>query len=175
VNTRLLVDAYLFKGMIESFAAFFFFFLYMSKYGGISPGQLVFAFDKWQDGYLGKSIDELNNLQFTGQTIYFITLVIMQFGNLHATRSRFMSFIHHSPFSAKTKNYFIYYAIVGSLILALIVAYIPALNNIFQTAPPPAEYWFMPIGFAIFLVLCDEARKYGVRNYPNSIIAKIAW
>jgi len=147
----------------------------MNNYGGISPGQLVFAFDKWQDGYLGYSINYLNNLQNTGQTIFFVTLVIVQFGNLHATRTRFMSFVTHNPFSEKTRNYKIYYAILTSLIFAIIIVYIPALNNIFQTAPIPAEFWFMPIGFAVLLVLCDEARKYVVRNYPTSIIAKIAW
>jgi len=174
-NARLFIDAYLFKGMIESFVAFFCFFHYMYNYANISPGQLIFAFNNWQDGYLGYTIDELNTILYTGQTIYFITLVIMQFGNLHATRTRFMSILQHNPLSEKTRNYKIYYSILGSLSLALIVIYIPTEGGILQTNPPPAEYWFIPIGFSIFLVLCDETRKYIVRNYPKSIIARLAW
>jgi len=75
----------------------------------------------------------------------------------------------------KTRNYNIYYSILGSFSLALIVIYIPTEGSILQTNPPPAEYWFMPIGFSILLVLCDETRKYIVRNYPKSIIARLSW
>jgi len=146
----------------------------MNNYAGILPSQLIFVFDRWQDGYLGKSIDELNEYQYTAQTIYFITLIIVQFGNLHATRTRFASVFTHNPIT-NARNLYLYYAILGSLILALLVVYIPGLNTVLNIRPPPVEFWFMPLGFALLLILLDEGRKYIVRNYPKSIIAKIAW
>lgn len=39
----------------------------------------------------------------------------------------------------------------------------------------PAEYIFLPLAFALGLLLLDEGRKYLVRMYPKGILAKLAW
>lgn len=55
------------------------------------------------------------------------------------------------------------------------ILYVPFFNNVFQTAPIPLEFWFIPIPLAIGMLLMDETRKLIVRSYPKSFIAKIAW
>lgn len=47
VDWRLLVQGLLFVGMIEAFVAFFLFFVYFYE-NGISPSQLILAFDAFQ-------------------------------------------------------------------------------------------------------------------------------
>lgn len=55
------------------------------------------------------------------------------------------------------------------------ILYVPFFNNVFQTAPIPLEFWFIPIPLAIGMLVMDEIRKLLVRSFPKSIIAKIAW
>jgi len=175
VNIKLLLHAYGFIGMMETFSAFFIWFYYMNAYGGFGPGDLILAFNNWQDGYMGYSIDQLNEFLFTGQSVFFVSLVIVQFGNLMSTRTRHLSFFQHLPWKSKTRNMRLYVAMLASLVLAGIAIYLPFFNNVFQTTAIPTECWFMPIPFAIWIFLSEELRKYLVRRFPNSIIAKLAW
>jgi hypothetical protein len=43
------------------------FFVYMEYYAGIPPSSLLLCFNKWDEGYLGKSLDELNEALYTGK------------------------------------------------------------------------------------------------------------
>jgi len=86
VNPQLFLHAYLFTGIFNALCAFGMFFYYMSSEAGIPIGDLVFAFDKFADGFHGYSQDELNEILWTGQTVYFVTLVISNFGNLLSVR-----------------------------------------------------------------------------------------
>ncbi|KJE91254.1 Na-K ATPase alpha1B1 subunit [Capsaspora owczarzaki ATCC 30864] len=176
VDWRLILDAFLYKGMIIGFGAFVMFFWYMDKYGGFSAGDLLFAFNKWTDGYHGKTQDELNELVFTGQSIYFIAVVEIQFGHLFATRTRYLSFFQHNPFKAGPHRSFrLIRAMVISTILALLMVYLPFLQDYLNTRPPPTEFWFAPFGFSALLFGVDELRKRHVARNPKGLLAKVAW
>ncbi|CAD6909862.1 unnamed protein product, partial [Tilletia caries] len=54
-------------------------------------------------------------------------------------------------------------------------SYVPAIQRIFLTREISAEYFFLPIAFGIVMISADELRKYVVRTYPRSFLAKIAW
>ena len=95
----------------------------------------------------------------------------MQFGNLFATRTRKLSLFQQSPF----ENKHLFAAIFFSSAAAVLVVYVPFFQEVFQTFPISAEYWFIPIAFAILLVILDELRKLAIRTYPDSLLAKIAW
>jgi sodium/potassium-transporting ATPase subunit alpha len=153
----------------------------------------------WADGFMGHSIDELNHFVNVGQCVYFVTLVIMQlFGNLFASRTRRLSVLQKNPFWGPSRNLRIPIAMCISIAIVIIVStslkicmyvktvyslsvsfyqilYVPFFNNVFQTAPIPLEFWFIPIPLAIGMLLMDETRKLLVRSYPKSFIAKIAW
>jgi sodium/potassium-transporting ATPase subunit alpha len=175
VDWKLLINAYLFIGMLESFSAFFMWFYYMHSHAGISPSQLFLAFNKWSDGYLGYTGDELNEFYCTGQSVYFVTLVIVQFGNLMSIRTRHLSWLQHAPIAKKTRNPYLFIAMGISLALAIAVIYIPFFNSVFHTRPIPIEFWFIPFGFALLIPTFDELRKFANRRFPDSYIAKAAW
>jgi len=151
--------------MIESFAAFLFFFTYFQTYCGISPGELIFSFDNYTAGFMNKTQAELTNCQNVGSSIYFVTLVIVQFGNMLATRTQMRSFFTHNPFVGKGKNLYLFFAMMVSLFFAIIITEFEFFNNIFQTGQVPVEYWFFPIIFLIVLFFVDELRKLIYRNY----------
>ncbi|CAG8664856.1 1168_t:CDS:1, partial [Paraglomus occultum] len=109
VNWKLLVQAYLCLGMMETFFSHLMFFFYMHQYGGFTPSDLLLAYDKWSDGYKGYTVDELNEFNWTGQSVLFVSLVVMQvFGNIFATRTRYLSLIQHSPIAKQSKNYYLF-------------------------------------------------------------------
>lgn len=173
VNIRLIFYAYLFIGMMESFAGFFMYFHYMKHYAGINVGDLFLAFNKWSDGYLGKTQEELYEHLLKAQCVYFVTIVICQFGNLLATRTKHLSFFQHLPWKKETKNMKIFVAMLVSLVLAGIVIYLPFFQNVFKTREVPTEYWFIAIGWAIWIFTMAELFKFFVWKFPN--LQRLIW
>ncbi|KXN71430.1 calcium ATPase, partial [Conidiobolus coronatus NRRL 28638] len=176
VNFKLLLHAYGFIGIQETLYAHIAYFTYMKQAGGLKPSDLLLVFDKWTDGYLGHTQAELDHLNFTGQTIFFVTLVIMQCcGNLFSTRTRKVSTFTQNPAFGPTRNPYVILSIIGSICISLIVVYVPFFNNVFKTRPIPLGNWFIPIGFAMLILIVEEFRKFMIRRYPRSILAKLAW
>ncbi|KAJ3357312.1 hypothetical protein GGF32_001106 [Allomyces javanicus] len=171
VDAKLLLHAYLFLGVIQSTIAHGMFFLYMTREWGLVPGDLFFAFDQYADGFGGLSQADLEKANAGGQCVYFATLLLLQFGNLQATRLRRSSMLHHPP----TRNPVLFIAMLVSLTIALLVVYLPACNMVMGTVPIPAMYWFVPIPLAVIIPLFDELRKWRVRTAEESILAKLAW
>ncbi|CAG8639542.1 12195_t:CDS:2 [Racocetra persica] len=141
VDWKLLVQAYLFLGMMESFFSHCMYFRYMQKYGGFQPSDLLLAYNKWTDGYKGYTGDQLNEFMYTGQSVLFVSLVVMQaFGNLFATRTRYLSLFQHLPIKKRSSNYYLFCAQIGSILLACIIIYTPAINDALNTRPIPVEF-----------------------------------
>jgi len=160
--------------MIESFGSFFMYFYFMNE-NGIPPNKLVFAFNNWTDGYCGKTMNELNELNYVGQSLYFVTLVILQFGNVLSVRTRTLSFFQHNPFYGPSQNHKIFYAMICSLSVVLIMTLVPFFHDVFLTRPVPVRYYFIALGFSCVVFVADEIRKYFVRNFPRSCCARVAW
>ena len=72
---------------MQSTVAFTNFFWYMTSQG-FALSDLVFAWDWGSDGYGGFSTEDQLRILAIGQSVYFVTLVIVQMGNLMATRKR---------------------------------------------------------------------------------------
>lgn len=161
VTPRFIMFAYGNIGMLESLVAFCMFFWYMSSYVGFAPGDLIFAYDQWgNDGYLGHSAQEMTDSLKVGQSVFFVTLVIMQFGNALSIRTRRVTGL--PPWHPA--NIYMVAAICCSLCIALFLVNIPAINSSFNTAPVPWEFWCVPFGTAFLLIVWDELRKLGVRR-----------
>jgi len=175
VNPQLFLHAYLFTGTVNSLAAFGMFFYYMSSEAGIPPQDLFFAYDKFSDGFHGYTQDELNEILWTGQTIYFVTLVISNFGNLLGVRTRRLSFFQHNPFKKKTRNLKLFLAMFVSCNAALAVVYWPVFQDLFNSREIPWRFWLLPFCFALGLVMLDEMRKVIVRCLPWRIARRIFW
>ncbi|KAJ3269383.1 hypothetical protein HDV01_001458 [Terramyces sp. JEL0728] len=149
-------------------------FLYMSE-NGLGFYDLMLVYDKWADGWAGKSVDELATYVSVGDGIYYVTLAICQFGTFLSIRNRYTSILQSNPLSGPRRNFVIFFSMPCSIAICLISLYTPFIQNYFLTAPIPAKYWFFPFFFAFGIVLVDETRKAIVRSFPKSIFAKIAW
>ena len=64
---------------------------------------------------------------------------------------------------------------VISLCIAIFVTEVPGIQNLFDTASVPLEFWFIPIPLALGILMMDEIRKLIVRTWPQSFVAKAAW
>lgn len=168
VNLRLLFQAYIFIGLQQAAGAYFCWFWFMWTWGGFRPDELLFVFDKWTAGYHGKTQDELNHLMAQGQCVYFAALIVAQFGNLLATRTRRMSLFQHNPLGGpKSRNLRLFIGMLCSLSLALGIVYIPACNYLFGTAAIPVRFFFAPLLVSLLVLTMDELRKYCTRRWPR--------
>lgn len=172
VNIPLMLHAYFTIGVIECLCSMSMAFWYFQRQG-IPFSDLVVKF-----GNLPSSInpDHFTEVSNTASSIYFVTLVVMQFFNLMATRTRYLSIFQHPPFFNKdTSNYLQIAAIAFAIAVVFFFNYIPWFQKVLGSAQIPVEYFFLPLAFGAFLLMFDEARKYCVRKYPKSCVAKIAW
>ncbi|KAI9324590.1 hypothetical protein DFJ73DRAFT_633917, partial [Zopfochytrium polystomum] len=58
---------------------------------------------------------------------------------------------------------------------ALMNDFTPGIQTVFATAPIPTQFWFIPIGLGLGVLLMDELRKLVARSFPGSVVAKAAW
>lgn len=172
VNFRLLLHSYFTIGtyycFVSSLMAFLFF---RSK--GIPFNVLSLSYGNYPEQYSADRISELTNI---ASSIYFITLVIMQFFNLLSTRTRYLSIFQHKPIlDKKTSNYALLVAMAFALGVTFFFNYIPWFQKVLNTAHVPVKYYFIAVGFGMVVLIYDELRKFIVRKKPNGFLAKIAW
>lgn len=77
--------------------------------------------------------------------------------------------------TSHTINWYLLPAIIFALLIAIFFLYVPSFHNVLNTAVVPVQYWFLPMAFGMVILLLDEGRKWVVRHYPKSFVAKIAW
>ncbi|WP_445488354.1 calcium-translocating P-type ATPase, SERCA-type [Niallia sp. 03133] len=83
-----------------------------------------------------------DNLEYA-QTIAFVTLVMAQLIHVFDCRSE-KSILSRNPFG----NIYLVFAVISSLLLVLVVLYVPFLQHIFHTQAILAKDWPMVIGLA---------------------------
>ncbi|KAI8069352.1 hypothetical protein BC940DRAFT_236845 [Gongronella butleri] len=176
VNGRLLCQAYLFIGLMEMLSSMFMFYYFMSQ-NGLPPSKVFLSFENLNspNGYMGYTADEITSLVNTAQSVYFVNLVICQWGNVLSTRTRRLSLTQASPLWGKNKNWYLFGAMCASLAIALIILYVPVFNVYLGTSPIPVQYWFISFGWAALIMVADELRKLCVRKFPRGPIARMAW
>ncbi|KAF8837886.1 calcium ATPase [Paxillus ammoniavirescens] len=171
---RLFFQIYLFIGLMAWPCAMSMFFLFM-KQNGLTFYDVILVYNKWGDGWQGFTLEELTQLVNTGQCIYYVTMVFMQYGVLLAIRNRRVSILQSNPLWGPRKNLIVPLGMIGTMLIAVTNLYGPGLQKVFSTTPIPAMFWGPPFGFALGILTVDEVRKLIVRTYPKSIIAKMAW
>ncbi|KAF5859084.1 hypothetical protein ETB97_003326 [Aspergillus alliaceus] len=172
VNWKLIFHAYGILGMIESIASFAMAYWYLER-SGIPFSALWFKF-----GAVPSNLDQdyyqarLNE----ASSIYFINLVVMQWFNLMAIRTRRLSIFQHPPaFNKDTQNLLLFPAIAFALCMAVFWLYVPAFQEVLDTSSVPVEHYFLPAAFGLGILCLDELRKAAVRRWPTGILAKCAW
>ncbi|RDA84279.1 hypothetical protein CP532_3350 [Ophiocordyceps camponoti-leonardi (nom. inval.)] len=172
VNWQLILHAYGIIGMTETLASFAMSFWYLER-NGILFRDLWFSFGRLPP-YVTQ--DFYNQKLAEASSIYFVNLVVMQWFNLMATRTRRLSIFQHPPvFNKETQNLYLFPSILFALAMAVIWIYPPAIQSVLGTAGIPVEYWFLPFTFGLFIILLDEARRFWVRKWPQGLVARAAW
>lgn len=175
INAKIYTQAYLFTGFMETITAHAMFFLYMYRHAKMPVSELFFLFEGYSAGYRGYTQEELINFNNTGQCVYFVTLVFLQWGNILAVRNRRLSIFQADPITKPHRNPWLILSMLISLVIAIFVTEVPGIQNLFDTASVPIEFWLIPIPLGLGILFVDEVRKYIVRKFPGSFIAKIAW
>ncbi|KAF8890953.1 hypothetical protein BD779DRAFT_1610703 [Infundibulicybe gibba] len=168
---RLLFHAYFFLGILESLTAMTGAFYFGFQRNGVPFSAL------WLK-YGGTDIDpdRLAELTNKAQSIYFFNLVIMQWFNLLATRTRRLSLFQQNPFGRpETRNLLLFPAMLMALAIGCFFSYVPWFQKIFLTRGIKAEYFFLPMAYGLVILFMDEMRKLWNRRHPKSFLAKIAW
>ncbi|KAH8841598.1 hypothetical protein MCOR27_000575 [Pyricularia oryzae] len=172
VDWKLVVHSYGVVGLMETVVSFAMSYWYLERQG-IAFSSLWFGFGNLPEGIDQDFYEHQLNV---ASSIYFVTLVVMQWFNLLAMRTRRLSIFQHLPFFNKdSQNLWIVPAVLFSLVMAFFWLYIPALQVTLGTTAVPVEYWFLPMAFGLALLLFDEGRKYAVRAWPKGVAAKMAW
>ncbi|MCJ1395670.1 hypothetical protein MMC18_008556 [Xylographa bjoerkii] len=167
VNWKLMFHAYIEVGLIETVTSFSMAFWYAQRKG--VPFSILW-FGYYQPG------DQQQKVLNEASSIYFVNLVVMQWFNLMATRTRHLSIFQHPPaFNKATQNLYLFPAILFAFVIIFIFNYPPGLQSTLGTSNIPVEYFFFPMAFGLGLLFIDEARKWAVRRWPNGLLAKMAW
>lgn len=175
INLKIYAQSYLFIGVMETVCAHSMFFYYLYKHAGIPFHDLVFAFESYSDGFHGYTADELTHFNVVGQSVYFVTLVILQWGNILSIRNKRLSILQADPIRRQRRNPWLVASILVSLGIAIFVTEVPGIQSLFGTASIPIEFWFLPLPLALGILMMDEVRKAVVRAWPKGPIARIAW
>lgn len=177
------LQSYAFVGFCESLTAFCLFFYYMQHYAGIPQSKLWLAYEKYTTNhnvtstyvkptggyYTGAELDD--HLKY-GQSIFFVALVVTQFGNLLGMKEQRSSLFSANPLMGPARNLFLVASIFISTILALLIVYIPGINKLFGTRPIQWEFWFLPMYAALGIFICHELRKLCWRNIRWSSVRR---
>lgn len=165
VDYKLFLHSYFTIGTFYAFTSFLVAFINLQRHG--------FKFSVFDLSYGSYSnLPNVNEYINMSSSIYFINLVIMQFFNLMAMRTRYLSFFQ---LDLLKDNRFIYFTVPFGLAVTFIINYIPAIQNALGTNQVPVEYYFIALGFGLIVFSYDEFRKGMVRRYPKGFFAKIAW
>ncbi|KAK4222517.1 hypothetical protein QBC38DRAFT_80396 [Podospora fimiseda] len=172
VDWKLIVQSFGFVGMFETAASFSMSYWYLER-NGIPFSAFWFSFGQLPEGMSAEFYAQKLN---EASSIYFVTLVVIQFFNLLAVRTRRLSIVQHPPlFRKATRNYYLFPAILFALVMAFFWLYIPTFQSVLGTAEVPVEYWFLPMAFGMGILLLDEGRKFMVRRYPKGVLGRVAW
>ncbi|MCG7854923.1 MAG: cation-translocating P-type ATPase C-terminal domain-containing protein, partial [Methanoregulaceae archaeon] len=139
------IRAYLFLGLIQSFAA-----------------MAAFYFMYWVNGYWGQWLD-LPSTGILYQAATAMTLgavVTTQIGNLFAQRTERISAFRLSWFN----NRMLWVGIVSELLIVSLIIYVPFFQKIIGTASFPLVNWVFLFAWTPSLLLADEFRKALLRR-----------
>ena len=145
ITPQLLFRAYFWLGLLQSLAA-----------------MAAFYFHYWVNGYWGQWLDlpASGPIYRAATAMTLAAVVTTQIGNLFAQRTERRSFFRTPLFN----NRLLWIGIAVELALILLLTYVPALQQIFDTSAFPAQQWLFLFALAPVLLLADELRKLLVRH-----------
>ena len=157
-------------GLIQAASGFFTYFVIMAE-NGFWPGRLLGIRQFWDSRAINDLRDSYDQewtyedrkyLEYSAQAGFFASLVLCQWVNVIASRSR-----STSMFKRGMTNGLLNFALIFETMLAILLIYIPGLNNGLQMEFLYPLSWLPPLPFILFQLLYDEIRKAIIRKHPN--------
>ena len=96
----------------------------------------------------------------TAETMAFITLSLCELFRAYTVRSERASIFEIGLFS----NRYMQYAVGLSILLLILVVYVPFLQPVFNTHPPSLNEWILVIGLALLPAIAEEITKFFLRR-----------
>ncbi|KAL4509385.1 hypothetical protein ABPG72_018316 [Tetrahymena utriculariae] len=88
------------------------------------------------------------------QSVYFLTIVLLQWTNVFACKSRSMSF------TTTAFNPIMIQGIIFETLLTVILQYVPGIQDVFGGRPMFFWLWTSCLAYTIILLIYDELRKF---------------
>ena len=155
LSRNLLIMSYGVIGMIQAAAGFFSYFVILYAGG-------------WEWGQDLPSSDPLYRTAITG---FFASIIICQVSDVIICRTRRQSLFSVGVFT----NKLVWVGIGTELLLLALIAYVPAFNVFFGTAPLEAWQLALSIPFAIAIFVGDEIRRVFVRRGNAFVLRWLTW
>ena len=155
LSRNLLLMSYGVVGMIQAAAGFFTYFTILYAGG-------------WEWGMDLAGSDPLYRQAITG---FFASIIICQVADVIICRTRRQSLLTVGLFT----NRLVLLGIGAELLLLAAIAYIPAFNTFFGTAPLEAWMLMLSVPFAFAILLGDELRRLLVRRGNRFVRQWLTW
>uniref|UniRef100_A0A0N5AJW8 Sodium/potassium-transporting ATPase subunit alpha n=1 Tax=Syphacia muris TaxID=451379 RepID=A0A0N5AJW8_9BILA len=175
VNERLISLAYGQIGMIQASAAFFTYFVIMAD-NGFWPRQLYQLRAQWDSRAYNSLVDSYGQewtyanrkiLEYTCQTAYFVSIVIVQWADLIISKTRRNSLVQQGM-----SNWTLNFGLVFETALAAFMCYCPGLDNGLKMYGLRFAWWFPALPFSILIFVYDEARRFCIRRFPGGWVER---
>lgn len=155
LTPNLLAMSYCIIGVIQAAAGFTTYFVILYAGG-------------WQWSDQLASSDTLYRTAITG---FFASIIICQVADVIICRTRRQSILSAGIFS----NRLVWLGIGAELVLLALIAYVPAFNTFFGTAPLEGWHFLISVPFAILILLGDELRRVFVRRENRFVLRWLTW
>lgn len=155
LSRNLLFMSYGVIGMVQAAAGFFSYFVILYSGG-------------WQWGQDLAASDPLYRTAITG---FFASIIICQIADVIICRTRRQSLLTVGFLS----NRLVLVGIGTEILLLALIAYVPACNTFFGTAPLEAWHLSLSVPFALLILLGDEFRRVLVRRNNRFVRRWLTW
>uniref|UniRef100_A0A8C9E0H5 Cation-transporting P-type ATPase C-terminal domain-containing protein n=1 Tax=Phocoena sinus TaxID=42100 RepID=A0A8C9E0H5_PHOSS len=161
VNDCLTGVAYGQIGMIQALAGFFTYFVILAE-NGFKPTDLLGIHISWENRYLNDLEDSYGQqwtyeqrkvLEFTCQTAFFASIVVVQWADLIICKTR--------------RNSILIFGILEETFLAAFLSYTPGMDVALRMYPLKITWWLCATPYSILIFVYDEIRKLIIRRHPG--------
>uniref|UniRef100_A0A0N5A3I6 Sodium/potassium-transporting ATPase subunit alpha n=1 Tax=Parastrongyloides trichosuri TaxID=131310 RepID=A0A0N5A3I6_PARTI len=175
VNERLISLAYGQIGMIQASAGFFTYFWIMAD-NGFLPWDLYQLRAQWDSRAINNVVDSYGQewtysnrkiLEYTCQTAYFVSIVVVQWADLIISKTRRNSLVQQGM-----SNWTLNFGLVFETALAAFLCYCPGLDKGLRMYGLRFSWWFPALPFSILIFVYDELRRYCIRRWPGGWVEK---
>lgn len=177
VNMKLISLAYGQIGVLQAAAGFFTYFVVMQEYGW-RASDLWKIRTQWDNETYGALKDShkqewdyksRKQLEYTCQTAFFVTVVVLQWGDLIISKTRKLSI-----FQQGMDNHVLNFSLLFETIVTAMLVYIPGMQ-LFGLYPIKPICWLLGFPFTLLTIVYDELRRYLMRRRPGGWVERVSY